>query len=635
MKAHRAFLLAAIAGLAGLAMPPAQAADKHPFTADDWAKLRHAHVVAVSPDGATILYEVFFGGEKGMSGEEWRLINADGSNSRKLSLPEHFKAFGFTKDGAALYGSLEVEKMDQLATVPLAGGKATALTALKRGIHGATIAPDGSRYAVVADARDPDPLAEVHTVIENDETSLYVVNADGQGGGWWCGALKNVNEMAWSADGAAIAVMSQTPKIGYHYVQSFVDVCNGPTARRVAEIHNAASGIAWGSGGKELVFLSTTTDVLTPDHIWTVPAAGGEAKDRTSDLSGSAMNLVGDPHGLVWVEVHRGVQTEIDSFHDGILSRAYRWPGGYLELPVFPQMAAAPEQLAFSVTDPAHDENVAVPEGSELKKLTTEGDDVLAGVDMGPVIVVHWTNKEGIMLEGIATMPAGFTEGQRYPFLVFPHGGPEGNDVLSLGAWSRIISGMGYVVLQPEYRGSTGYGSDFLNAIYQHFGDRAYNDVDSATDFAITRGWADPKRLAIFGWSAGGFMTSWTVTQTGRYRAAIEGAGITDWLSFLWTSDVQQIDYDARWPEKDPTPFLKFSAIMYADRVTTPMLILHGGADVRVPTYQGREYFELLADHGKTVRMVTYPGSPHGPRLWEQRRDVFREIGAWLTRYNP
>src|ERR1700680_2759346 len=129
MKAHRVFLLAAIAGLVGLAMPPAQAADKHPFTADDWAKLRHAHVVAVSPDGATILYEVFFGGEKGMSSEEWRLINADGSNSRKLSLPEHFKAFGFTKDGAALYGSFEVEKMDQLATVPLAGGKPTALTA--------------------------------------------------------------------------------------------------------------------------------------------------------------------------------------------------------------------------------------------------------------------------------------------------------------------------------------------------------------------------------------------------------------------------------------------------------------------------------------------------------------------------
>ena len=121
-------------------------------------------------------------------------------------------------------------------------------------------------------------------------------------------------------------------------------------------------------------------------------------------------------------------------------------------------------------------------------------------------------SKEGIALEGIATFPACYVTGTRYPFLVLPHGGPESNDLLSLDSLSRIIAGLGYVVLQPEYRGSTGYGAAFLAAIYQHFGDRAYHDVDSATDYAIAEGWADPNRLAIFGWSAGGFMTSWTVT---------------------------------------------------------------------------------------------------------------------------
>ena len=178
-------------------------------------------------------------------------------------------------------------------------------------------------------------------------------------------------------------------------------------------------------------------------------------------------------------------------------------------------------------------------------------------------------------------------------------------------------------------------GSEFLEAIYQHFGDRAYRDVDSATDFAIDQGWADPHRLTIFGWSAGGFMTSWTVTQTQRYKAAIEGAGITDWLSFMWTSDVQQFDYDARWPDQDPKAFLDFSAVMHSEHVSTPLLILHGAADERVPTYQGRELFQILAVRGKTTRMVTYPGSPHFPTLWEQRQDVFREIAAWLARYNP
>jgi len=198
-----------------------------------------------------------------------------------------------------------------------------------------------------------------------------------------------------------------------------------------------------------------------------------------------------------------------------------------------------------------------------------------------------------------------------------------------------VIAGLGYVVLQPQYRGSTGYGSEFLQAIYQHFGDRAYRDVDSATDFAIAQGWADPGRLAIFGWSAGGFMTSWTVTQTTRYQAAIEGAGITDWASFMWTSDVQQWDYDDRWPDKDAQAFSQFSAVNQSERVTTPLLVLHGEADERVPTYQGREFYEALAARGKTTRMVTYPGSGHFPRLWEQRRDVFREVANWLARYNP
>jgi len=145
------------------------------------------------------------------------------------------------------------------------------------------------------------------------------------------------------------------------------------------------------------------------------------------------------------------------------------------------------------------------------------------------------------------------------------------------------IAGLGYVVMQPEYRGSTGYGDAHLAAIYQHFGDRAYADVDSATDYALAQGWADPQRLAIFGWSAGGFMTSWTVTQTHRYKAAIEGAGITDWGSFIFTSDVAQTDFDARWPEEDPHDFEKFSAVDFAKNVTTPLLILHGAADVRVP----------------------------------------------------
>ena len=642
-----AFVLLTVASVFASAFVLVQAqGDKHLFTFDDWVALRAARPVAIAPDGKTILYRVDSGVAKGRTRHEWKIINADGTGAHALELSDDFTATGFTRDGS-LYGAYEVNKVTQLAVVPITSGVAATtpsrLIVLPRGIHSVQISPDGARFAVLASTGEPNPLDEVRTVVEPQRTSLYVVNVDGTNGAWWCPALTRIADgpiaggaMAWSRDSATVALVSQTPKIGFKDLASTIDVCGPDGSRRAAEVPNAVSGVAWTDGGRTLAFLSTTTNVLTPDHVWSVAASGGKPVDRTPSLTGSATSLAGDAAGRVWVVVARGVQNEIDRFENGALTTAYRWPAGSVAgLPVSSDLAGTADQIAVAVGDPEHGISVAVPSANGLSRITTEGDGTTARIDFGTVRVVKWTSKEGIALEGIATFPAGFQEGRRYPFLVLPHGGPEANDLLVLDAFSRIIAGLGYVVLQPQYRGSTGYGADFLQAIYQHFGDRAYRDVDSATDFAVAQGWADPERLAIFGWSAGGFMTSWTVTQTNRYRAAIEGAGITDWASFMWTSDVQQWDYDARWPEKDLQAFVQFSAVAQAERVSTPLLVLHGEADQRVPTYQGRELFEALAAHGKVTRMVTYPGSGHFPGLWEQRRDVFREIAAWLNTHNP
>ena len=140
-------------------------------------------------------------------------------------------------------------KMQQLATLPLAPPNTAAaaavtpvpLTGLPRGIHSASISPDGSRYALLADPRLPDPLAEVHTVIEAEPTSLYVIGADGTNGNWWCPGLHDANAIAWSHDGSSIAILSVTPSIGYHYVRSFIDICSAAGAKHIATIDNAAA----------------------------------------------------------------------------------------------------------------------------------------------------------------------------------------------------------------------------------------------------------------------------------------------------------------------------------------------------------------------------------------------------------
>jgi dipeptidyl aminopeptidase/acylaminoacyl peptidase len=609
--------------------------EKHPFGLEDYSALHHAGAVAVSPDGKTVLYEVAYDGTKGPTKHEWHLTDIAGQNDRKLELPDTFEPSEFTKDGTAIWGSYSVDKKAQIGIIPVSGTGPTQIIALPNGVRRSWISPDGNKFAFLADPRPPDLLADVRHVAENDVNSLYVANVDGSEGSWWCPELGDIADLAWSSNSSQLAVVTQFQKVGHHDVRSNVWICSPSGARKLAGIANSTSGIAWANGGRDLAFASTTTDVLTPDHLWTVPAIGGATQDQTPNLAGSIVGVYNDPRGVVWVEFHKGINIEIYSYRDGQLSPAYRWPGGVISIPVVSPFLFSSTAMVFNVGDPVHALNVAVAHGNELQKITHEGDDTLSNVDLGEVRVVNWTAQDGTKLEGILTLPANYAAGKHYPFLVLPHGGPEANDTLGFNLFSRMIAGFGYVVLEPEYRGSTGYGTEFLQAIYQHFGDRAYTDVDSATDFAVAQGWADPNRLAIFGWSAGGFMTSWTVTQTHRYKAAIEGAGITDWLSFIPTSDIGQVDYDIRLQEKDPVPFLQFSAVMHADAVSTPLLILHGEADLRVPTFQGREFFILLAERGKTVRMVTYPGSPHFPRLAEQRRDVFTELKSWLEKYNP
>ena len=478
-------------------------------------------------------------------------------------------------------------------------------------------------------------------MVENERTALYVVDAAGSHGAWWCPGHDQLAGFAWAHDSARIALLQQTPKLGYHSVSGAIDICSAGATLHVASIANAVaneipypgSGIAWTDNDTTLAFLSTTTDVLTPDHLWTVPAAGGAPVDRFPDLPVTIQALRGDAHGNVWTSVAAGVQTNVVAYTHGAMGRAFG--NGYaVGMPAVSDLAAAPERLAFAVGTMTHPNEIAVDAPGGLRTITHESDAALAHIRFGRAIRHTWTAADGTKLEAIVTFPPDWN-GKPGKFLVLPHGGPEANDVFHLDPLSRIIASHGFVVMQPEYRGSTGYGSPFLQAIYQHFGDTAYRDVDAATTEAVAQGWADPARLAIFGWSAGGFMTSWTVTQTSRYKAAIEGAGITEWLSFIMTSDVQQTDYDARELSAGAEPFLKYSAVMFTKNVTTPLLILHGESDVRVPTYEGRELFVLLREEGKTVRMVTYPDSPHFPRLWQQRRNVFDEVLSWLDRYDP
>jgi dipeptidyl aminopeptidase/acylaminoacyl peptidase len=254
--------------------------------------------------------------------------------------------------------------------------------------------------------------------------------------------------------------------------------------------------------------------------------------------------------------------------------------------------------------------------------------------------VFRWRSTDGLEIEGLLTYPLGYEPGRPYPTLVVVHGGPMGYFAESYdGAPSLYpmasFAERGYVLLRPNPRGSCAYGAAFRAANKRDWGGGDYRDIMSGVDALVERGIADPQRLGIMGWSYGGYMTSWTITQTKRFRAASVGAGVTNLMSFTGTSDITGFIPDFMEAEywDDLDAYRQHSPMFNLKGVTTPTLIQHGEADVRVPLGQGRELYNALKRQGVTVEMVIYPRAGHGPNEPRQILDVMRRNLDWFDRW--
>jgi dipeptidyl aminopeptidase/acylaminoacyl peptidase len=264
----------------------------------------------------------------------------------------------------------------------------------------------------------------------------------------------------------------------------------------------------------------------------------------------------------------------------------------------------------------------------------------LPPVALGRTEVVSWKAPDGKAIEGLLTYPVGYAAGARVPLVVMVHGGPTGVFVRSYtGAPSPYsVAGFathGFAVLRGNVRGSGGYGREFRYANYKDWGGGDYQDILSGVDALIAKGVADPDRLGIMGWSYGGYMTSWVITQTKRFKAASVGAGVTNLMSFTGTADIPSFipDYfgGEYWDTFDT--WRARSAMFNVKGVTTPTLIQHGESDRRVPISQGYELYNALKRQGVTTKMVVYPRQPHGIQEPKLMRDAMTRNLEWFDRY--
>jgi dipeptidyl aminopeptidase/acylaminoacyl peptidase len=245
------------------------------------------------------------------------------------------------------------------------------------------------------------------------------------------------------------------------------------------------------------------------------------------------------------------------------------------------------------------------------------------GVQFGTTESIRWTNSDGQMIEGVLVKPVGYVDGERYPLVVNPHGGPSSARIESFSSSNQFLAGNGFVVFQPNFRGSSNYGQEFLNANRNYWGVRDFDDIMTGVDYLVAEGIADPDRMVAYGWSYGGYMTFWMCTQTHRFKLISPGAGLSNLYSMYSTTDIPGYlgwFFGTPWDNEDI--YRELSPIRHVKDVTTPILIMHGGNDARVPPEQAVEFYQALKDLGKEVTFVRYPRQGHGiaePRLQMDR----------------
>jgi dipeptidyl aminopeptidase/acylaminoacyl peptidase len=255
----------------------------------------------------------------------------------------------------------------------------------------------------------------------------------------------------------------------------------------------------------------------------------------------------------------------------------------------------------------------------------------------GETKTITWKS-DGRTVSGHLLYPRNFDAAKRYPMIVWPHGGPAG---IALPAWPEatlapaVMAGLGYFVFQPNPRGSYGQGEAFVRGNVKDFGGGDLRDVMAGVDAVLKQAPIDPNRLGVHGWSYGGYMTMWTITQTNRFKAAVAGAGISNWQSYYGENSIDQwmIPYFGATVYDNPAVYAKSAPITFVKKVKTPTLIVVGERDGECPAPQSYELWHALRALGVTTELVVYPGEGHMFVDPKNKRDLIERAAAWFDKY--
>ena len=574
------------------------------------------------------------------TGELGQLTPGDSDQSPKWSPDGKWLAFRSSMDGTP-----------QLWLLPAGGGESRPVTNLGSGISALVWAPDSRRLAVVSEVTRPAAAEQLlGEAVESESGDLivadrlryragtsylgssyphiFVVSVDGGDPAQVTDGPFEDSEPAWSPDGGRIAFVSnRTSEPDFNRNTDIWTVsASGGDAERFSGGPGTDAAPRWSADGAWLAFRGNSDphDYGSQYQIWLVGDEGGEPRNLTREIDHTPADFAWTPGGNLAVsfqiegniEIHK---LDLNGTHSPVVAGkgqatgfavgsdatlAYLWT-----TPTAPAEVHVTPSGTFDAADGDH------LDGSEGRALSGFNDAWRASRELSDTEAFWYQGADGWDVQGWIMEPAGMRPGTRYPLVLEIHGGPYGMYGTGFSLEFQILASQGWGVAFTNPRGSTGYGQQFEHAVTGDLVGKAFDDIQAGVDAALDEHeWIDPARLGVTGGSYGGLMTNWVIGHTDRFAAAVTQRSISNWISFFGTADIPS------WVELElgGTPWeaamqlWESSPVAYADRITTPTLVLHSELDYRVPIGQGEEMYRALVREGVPSLFVRFPDEGHG-----------------------
>ena len=646
------FLVMAVPGALNAATPRA-------VTLDDTSRVQSPSDPKLSPDGRWVAYEVedrIYVASAHDGGP--RAVTAEGT---KASDPR------WSRDGHSLFFlSDRGEKKWQVWKLPVdTFGEAELLTAVERGVDKLNLSPDQSRLllsvqgnaekqpddsakAPPGEKPKPNPWVITRLQMKQDAEDGYLTSERADHLYVYDMASKNLRQItsgelsesaaAWSPDGTRVVFVSnreKEPDATYRTDLWVVDAGNkdkGKTLQRLTDDEWMKDSPVFSPDGKIIAYIAAEDGVYALQQIAVIPASGGSPRILTQGLERwiNSFRFSPDSEWIYFLyDNHGGTHLARVRVRDGKLERLLEGERNITALDV-----AANGTVAARIENLNDPPEIYSLTSGKLKRLSALNDALMGEIAVGSKEKVEFKSPDGTAVEAFVTKPPGFDATRRYPTILNIHGGPVSQFTYGFDAEFQYLAASGYVIVQPNPRGSTGRDQAFIRAIYRTWGMKDYEDDIAAVDHVIKLGIADPERLAVTGYSYGGYMTNTVITRTTRFKAAVSGAGHS-LIMANYGHDIYQkwYNWELGAPWENPELYARLSPLLQVTKVETPTLFMGGRDDWNVPVLNAELFYQALRKRGIETKLVVYPGFHHTDWSEESDKDYLLRLREWFDHY--